>query len=212
MAPYHNLTGLRFGKLQVLNDTGKRRHNKVVWLCRCDCGNTREVIGSQLTTELTYECEACAKLSHQDNAAGHNIKHSLNNVYYHMKDRCENPKCDSYPYYGGRGISICKEWSESLDSFRDWATNNGYKHGLTIDRIDVNGNYCPENCRWVPFKEQGFNRRDNIYVHYRGKKFSLAKICEDLNLPREKIRKYIKTNLKYAQQEEPPAITSSPAH
>ena len=197
MAPYNNLAGLQFGKLKVICDTGKRRYAKVVWLCKCQCGNMREVVGSFLTTGKVYECEECAKSSHQKNASTHNIHHTLKNIYYHMKDRCENPDCEAYPYYGGRGISVCKEWSDSVSVFREWAINNGYAHGLTLDRIDVNGNYCPENCRWVTMQEQNFNRRDNIYVYYRGKKFSLAWICYCLNIDLERIRKFIKTNWKY---------------
>lgn len=201
MAPYHNLSGLRFGKLRVLHDTGKRRHNKVVWLCECECGNTREVIGSQLTTGLTYECETCAKVSHQGNATKHNIKHSVKNIYYHMKDRCENPQCEAYHWYGGRGISICKEWSESKDAFEAWAKSSGYVFGLTIERIDVNGNYCPENCKWVSHREQSYNKRNTVYIHYKGKKVALARVCYDLNLDLERILHYLSKKMKYFTEE-----------
>lgn len=201
MAPYNNLTGQQFGKLYVIGDTGKRRYKKVVWLCKCECGNTREVVGSFLTTGKVCECKRCAKITHQGCAGKQNLRHSLNNTYYHMKERCEDPNCEAYPYYGGRGISICKEWSEDVSKFREWALNNGYTFGLTIERIDVNGNYSPENCKLIPLREQFFNRRNTIYVYYREKKISLAKICYDLNLDWEKIHKYIKTNIKYMEKE-----------
>lgn len=201
MAPYNNLTGLKFGKLTVIADTGERKHNKVVWLCKCDCGNTREVIGSHLTTMHTYECEECAKLSHQDNANKRSVANSLHNTYYHMKARCENPKCEAYPYYGGRGISICKEWSKSKEAFENWARNSGYTFGLTIERIDVNGNYCPENCKWVSHREQTYNKRNTVYIHYRGKKVALARVCYDLNLDLERILHYLNKKRKYFAEE-----------
>lgn len=197
MARYNDLSGQQFGKLTVIGDTGKRRYAKVLWLCKCSCGNYREVVGSFLTTGKVTECKACARSSHQANAANHNINHALRNVYYHMNDRCSNPECEVFKYYGGRGISVCNEWSDSFNSFREWAINNGYAHGLTLDRINVDGNYSPENCRWITIQEQSFNRRDNIYVYYRGKKFSLAWICYYLNIDLERIRKFLKTNLKY---------------
>lgn len=199
MAPYNNLLGLKFGKLHVMQDTGKRRYQKVVWLCKCDCGKEREVVGSFLTTGKVYECKDCSKLSHQKTAYSHNIRHALKNIYYHMKDRCENPKSDAFKYYGARGIRLCKEWSESLVVFREWAVENGYTHGLSLERIDVNGNYCPENCKWIPLREQPFNRRDNIFIHFKGKKVSLARMCYDLNLDLKKIRRYIRTNIKYSE-------------
>lgn len=79
-----------------------------------------------------------------------------------MMARCTNPKQDSYCRYGGRGIKICHEWVDDFINFRDWAMNNGYQEGLSLDRIDVNGNYEPANCRWITFKEQYFNKRSNI--------------------------------------------------
>lgn len=197
MSRYKELTGMQFGKLHVIKDTGERKYAKVVWLCRCKCGNMRKVVGSFLTTGKIYECDECAKSEHQKNAKGLNIVHSLNNVYTHMKHRCENPKCDAYPYYGGRGISICKEWKESRKAFRDWAVNNGYAFGLTLERIDVNGDYSPNNCKWIPFREQFYNRRNSVYVFYRGKKVSLARICNDLNLDLERILHYLNKKEKY---------------
>lgn len=202
MAPFNNLCGKRFGKLQVISDTGKRRYKKAVWLCKCDCGEMREVVGSYLTTGKVYECVSCAKKSHQKNALVYNVHHALNNIYYHMKDRCLNPDSDAYPFYGGRGITICKEWLDNIKNFRQWAISSGYTHGLTLERIDVNGNYCPENCKWIPFREQAYNRRNTVYVIYRGKKIALARICYDLNLNLERILHYLKRNLKYIEDAE----------
>ena len=197
MAPYNNLIGRQFGKLRVISDTGERKHAKVVWLCKCKCGNIRQVIGSQLTGGKIYQCEECAKSGQQKNARARNIAHSLKHVYVLMKERCENPKCQAYPHYGGRGIHVCKEWKENKEAFVEWAISNGYAFGLTLERIDINGDYCPENCKWIPFREQSFNRRNTVYVMYHGKKIALAKICYDLNLDLERILRYLNKKKKY---------------
>jgi hypothetical protein len=85
----------------------------------------------------------------------------LYNIWLHVKDRCLNPNCDSYHNYGGRGITVCEEWRNSYQTFREWALQNGYSDELTIDRLNVNGNYEPSNCRWLTRKEQNTNKRTN---------------------------------------------------
>ena len=99
-----------------------------------------------------------------------------------MIDRCENTSAERYPDYGGRGISICKEWREDFDAFADWAKENGYEEGLTIDRINNDGNYEPGNCRWVTKREQNRNKRTSLMVEYRGETKSLVEWCEELGL------------------------------
>ena len=121
-------------------------------------------------------------------------KSRLNNIYTGMKQRCCNPKTNRYNDYGGRGIKVCDEWSNTERAkvrgcntkgwlaFKEWALSHGYKDGLTIDRIDVNKGYSPDNCRWVTMKVQLNNRRDNNYVTYKGKTQTLTQWCEELNL------------------------------
>ena len=89
------------------------------------------------------------------------------NSYHAMMDRCYREKAHNYPQYGGRGIKVCDEW-HSIEIFGDWAENNGYRVGLTLDRIDPDGDYCPENCRWATRKQQANNRRNTIYVTIDG--------------------------------------------
>ncbi|WP_024295019.1 hypothetical protein [Lacrimispora indolis] len=107
---------------------------------------------------------------------------SLWNSYHSMKKRCLNPNCKRYKDYGGRGIKICEEWLKGFDAFADWAKANGYRNGLTIERKDVNGNYEPDNCIWITKQQQAFNKRDSIFVTYRGRTKDLMVWCNELGL------------------------------
>jgi hypothetical protein len=139
-----DLTGKRFSKLTVLEFVGVRYH-EAQWLCECDCGNKTTVSGHALRRGTTKSC-GCYKLEY---VTKHGMKYTrLYEKWNHMLERCRNPKNPSYKRYGGRGISVCDEWKESFENFRDWALNNGYDDSLSIDRIDVNGNYCTENCKF----------------------------------------------------------------
>lgn len=126
----------------------------------------------------------------------------LNNIYANMKRRCYNPKSEVYKYYGGRGITICEEWNNSevvhlesggnsskgFQAFKKWALENGYEDNLTIDRIDVNKGYSPENCRWVSMKVQSNNLRNNVRLTYKGRTQTIHEWCEELNLNYDRIR------------------------
>lgn len=104
------------------------------------------------------------------------------NIWHKMKRRCFNEKDPRYHQYGGRGITVCDSWVASFDNFVDWALENGYADDLTIERIDVNGNYCPENCTWITRKEQAYNKRDTIWIDYKGRHIQLKKLCEEKGL------------------------------
>lgn len=103
-------------------------------------------------------------------------------IYHGMKKRCYNSNCKRYKDYGGRGIVVCDEWLKGFDYFAKWAYENGYDVGLTIERDDVNGNYCPENCRWITRREQAYNKRDSIKVLYHGETKDLMVWCNELGL------------------------------
>jgi hypothetical protein len=100
-----------------------------------------------------------------------------------MKERCYNSKSQNYSRYGGRNITVCSNWLNSFESFAKWAFNNGYKDSLTIDRIDFNGNYTPENCKWSTIKEQANNRRSNVLITFNGETMNLLQWSERINLP-----------------------------
>lgn len=184
MPAFKDLTGQKFGRLTVLKvarqvQSGKRL--RYYWLCQCDCGNTKEVRTDSLTDKLVQSCGCLKKEQDRTNLTKYHrhkmSKTRLYGIWQKMKDRCFNSNIPCYPRYGGRGIIVCKEWL-TVDNFLRWALENGYNDNLQIDRIDVNGNYCPENCRWVTAKQNCRNRRTNIQVEYNGKLVTLVELAE----------------------------------
>ena len=181
-----DLTGERFGRLTVIRQIGKR-NNRVTWLCKCDCGNEKIVKGVDLKRGHVKSC-GCLKKEFVPKSKTHGKRSTrLYTIWNMMKQRCENPKSKSYKNYGGRGIRVCNEWKNNFQSFYDWAINNGYNENLngndcTIDRISVNGNYEPTNCRWVNKKFQANNKRNNHFISYRGETHTIAQWEEKLGI------------------------------
>lgn len=172
-----DLTGQRFGKLTVIGEGGfyisPSGRKERTWKCKCDCGN--EVF--LRVSNLRNNTKSCGCLRKEVTSKNHKVHGKcfsrLHKVWLQMKGRCYNPNNSSYKNYGGRGIEICKEWKDSFQAFYDWSIANGYDETVergkcTLDRIDVNGNYEPSNCRWVSQKVQSRNKRQNIKVEFRG--------------------------------------------
>ena len=164
-----DLTGQRFGRLIVLS-----RESGSKWKCLCDCGNEIIASGSNLKSGNTTSCGCYAKeCIGKVNLIHGGSNSSLFSVWADMRSRCTNNNRKCYKYYGGRGIKVCTEW-EDFENFRKWSLENGYEPGLSIDRIDVNGDYCPDNCRWATKEIQANNTRVNVYLTISGETLTAA--------------------------------------
>lgn len=161
-----DLTGKRFGRWLVIERSPNRK-KAVMWLCRCDCGTEKVVHGTSLKSGVSTMCRKCSDHSHKPRFHGL-THHPLYRVWQRIKSSTTNPNHQDYEWYGGKGVRVCEEWFNDFTKFYEWSIANGYQPGLTIDRIEVNGNYEPSNCRWVPFKAQTLNRTDNTYLTHDG--------------------------------------------
>lgn len=202
---FKDLTGEKFGRLVVLKKAERMSGRKSYWLCQCECGKKKE-IRSDCLTRSVKPVRSCGCI--RDEQAVVNIiknhKHKESGTHLHflwsrMKQRCSNSNTTRFEDYGGRGIKVCKEWLE-YENFRDWAYKNGYKEGLSIERIDVNGNYEPSNCTWITFLEQANNRRTTIWVEYHDKKHNLKQWSDKLNI------NYGTLHSRYKRGKRPPEL------
>ena len=164
-----NLIGKRFGRLIVIQQAGREKFGEILWLCKCDCGNEKITSSSRLrkgkcTSCGCYQKEAIVKAKRKHGMFGTRIY----SVWATMIQRCSNPHNSKYKNYGARGISVCKEWSDSFEAFYEWSMSNGYADNLTIDRINVDGNYEPANCRWIGMIDQENNRTNNVLITING--------------------------------------------
>jgi hypothetical protein len=178
-----DLTGKRFGRLVVLRLYCHGGNGKSVkWVCKCDCGKTVNIASSHLLNGSTQSCGCYHEEQFRKSTIKHHMSNTrLYNIWNRMIRRCECDTEKAFINYGARGISVCEEWHESKNFF-DWALANGYDDSLTIDRINVNGNYEPSNCRWITKKEQAYNKRNSIMIEYQGETKCLAEWCKILGI------------------------------
>lgn len=162
-----------------------------MWLCQCECGNILKVRAPDLKNGHTKSC-GCLHKESKPNLT-HGLGHTrLNNIWCNMKQRCFNPSNPGYHRYGGRGITMCDAWKNDFMEFYSWAMSNGYNDDLSIDRIDVDGNYEPSNCRWATQQEQSNNTRINRFVLYEDKEYTMSELARHLNVDYSAIKKMIK--------------------
>jgi hypothetical protein len=181
-----DLTGRKFGKLTVLNQA-PNRGKRIYWNVICDCGKKKEVGASPLRDGRTVSC-GCIRIIH----GLCNTK--IHSIWNGMRQRCNNPKNPRYHQYGGRGIKICDRW----DSFKNFLTDMGIlPNGMSLDRIDINGNYEPTNCRWATQFQQSNNMRKNMRLRFKGKVFTLSEISKITGIHKDTLRVRIKRHWPY---------------
>lgn len=199
MRKKNDLKGQKFGRLLVVDEAEyytKSGSKQKGYLCQCDCGNRKVISSSSLKSGKTKSCgclirEFNAKRYRyyqktpniNDDQRKKDIKR-ISRIYNHMKQRCYNSNTHNYSSYGGRGIRICDEWLNDKNTFVAWALDNGYREDLSIDRIDVNGDYSPSNCRWADKITQANNMRSNTHIYYNGKKYTVTELSRVIGVER----------------------------
>ena len=175
---HKDLTGQKFNMLTV-KSFAFIRDSHAYWNCVCDCGKESVVCASRLLRGTTKSCGCISREISRKRMTTKNgySKTRIYRIFIGMKQRCYKDNDKDYPRYGGRGIKICDEWLQDSKKFVEWAKEHGYKETLSIDRIDVNGDYTPDNCRWVSAKKQANNRRSNLFITYDGKTLSASEWC-----------------------------------
>ena len=189
--PVKDISGQKVGKWAVIRYLGAIHPGQTTtyYLCRCECGVERPVNSSALRRGKSISCGCYQREVARNRWTIHGLNdHPLRSHYHAMKSRCYDTRNMGYPNYGGRGVKICQEWLDSYPAFVEWALNSGWAEGLTIDRIDVNGDYSPDNCRWITRAEQSHNTRRNKFYTYQGQTKTLTQWSRDLKIPYERLR------------------------
>lgn len=190
MNPVKDLTGNRYGRLVVLERDGSNYPTR--WKCLCDCGKVVSVRGGHLKDGGVKSC-GCLISNPEIPKGTHYETHTrLYRIWCMIKGRCYRPSHSSYYCYGAKGIKMCEEWKNNYTAFRDWAHNAGYADDLSIERIDINKDYCPENCTWIPLGDQSKNRSTSVVYEYNGKKQILKDWCREYNMPYNSVHSRIK--------------------
>lgn len=188
MSAFIDLTGKTYNCWTVLsfdNEHSTRDHKR--WICKCKCGIVRSVDRANLVNGISKSCGCYSRERARNRRnAHHESKTRLYKVWVNMRKRCRNPHDKSYLRYGGRGIKVCDEWNDYL-VFKAWAMSTGYDESAaygecTLDRINVNGGYSPDNCRWISTAQQSYNRRSNHRITYNGETLTIREWEEKLHL------------------------------
>lgn len=184
-----DITGERYGRFTVLKQDGVDRQGKVMWTCLCDCGEVRRIRGSALRQGLSRSCRCYARDVSSKVNAKHGAKRGQQtspeySTWTRMRNRCNSPISSAYGHYGGRGIKVCDRWSGE-DGYINFLADMGPKPSpsYSIDRIDNDGSYSPENCRWATKKEQTRNRRVSRKVEYKNQVVTLGEIADETGIP-----------------------------
>lgn len=174
--------GKKYGRLTAIRPNGKNKHGNVKWLCKCDCGNYTTVLGTKLRNGKTQSCGCLLREYNEAHCKKHPRRSDpLYAVWRAMRERCDNPNDPAYKNYGGRGIALSDEWHD-FTAFRSWAMNNGYERGLTLDRINNDGDYSASNCRWVTRVVNNNNKRNNTTWEYNGRTQTISQWAKEIGI------------------------------
>lgn len=202
----NNLIGNKYGRLTVIGLDESKQTRKTFWICECECGNVVSIRSDRLISGNTHSCGCYKRESDRRNVQNvpaykkfkeQGIKVGgtrLYGIWQNMKARCYNKNNARYSSYGGRGVKVCEEWLNDYMAFYKWAMESGYEDNLTIDRINVNGNYAPNNCRWATNVQQSCNRRTNIFITIGNTTKSLKEWCDIFELPYKTVNARYKRN------------------
>jgi hypothetical protein len=187
MSAVHDLVGKKYGRLTVIAQSGRNKRNRIQWLCRCECGTEKVVVGDELRRGKVLSCgcyrdEKLSKLSYRHGGYGTRLYKCWQGII----QRCTCTTHQSYENYGGRGITVCDEWRD-FANFKEWALVNGYKEDLTIDRKDNDGNYEPSNCRWATYETQENNTRQNVFLEFNGETKTVAQWAHEYGFSRDTV-------------------------
>lgn len=190
--PLKDLTGKTFGRLTVVarapDAVSASGRHRVMWSCNCECGNHVVVYGDNLNKGVTRSCGCLRTEMLSERRASHRQSNTLlYGVWHAMRNRCYRKADQYYHRYGGRGIYICDEWKDDYSEFAKWASETGYRHGLSIDRIDNDGPYSPENCRWTDRRTQANNRSSNRILTSNGESHNVTEWAKILNVDPKKL-------------------------
>ena len=203
-----DLTGQKFERLKVIRYAGTKK-GCALWECQCKCGKKIITKGKYLRNGDTKSCGCLIKELAIERMKQRNTTHGMRNtrlyaIWHGMKQRTLEQTNKAYENYGGRGIEICEEW-KNFEKFKQWALKNGYEDGLTIDREDNNGDYCPENCRWATYKTQANNRSNNVLIEYNGETKTVSQWAEEKGIRNDTLRLRLKRRWSIAKALETPA-------
>ena len=190
-----DMSGKTYGDLKVLS-LCEVINKRTMWLCECKCGKLFVTDGWRIRSGKTKSCGCLSRELSIKRSTKHGMsKDRIYHIHRAILARCYNKNTAEYHNYGGRGIIVCDEWigKQGFENFLKWSLENGYNEKLSIDRIDVNGNYEPQNCRWATQKEQGNNTRKNVRINYCGETHTVTEWAEIMNMPYKRLHKRIRS-------------------
>lgn len=197
MGMFRDLSGERFGRLLVLQRDGCNKHGQIKWWCECDCGACKHVLGGMLRSGMTQSC-GCIK---RESIAKVNYKHGMKDtpihrIWWAMMQRCHDKNSQAYPRYGGRGINVCARWQEFAAFYADMGDRPA---GMSLERINNDGDYEPGNVRWASSKDQANNRRSNRFIEHNGERLTVAQWAAKSGVPMGTLWSRLKRGINIAE-------------